>query len=186
MRNFTKLVIASALLATQATPTDSSIIAASVQTSVPTVVSSQSHITFATTGVEPVGLKLQEQPNFDTEVLAPLRAAQAAAKAREAATKVQIRKVVTTVKAVARGIAPATPEHMQALRLCESGNTYTRNSGNGYFGAYQYNNGTWAGYGGYARADLAPASVQDAKFLATYGARGWSPWPACSRKLGLM
>jgi hypothetical protein len=91
-------------------------------------------------------------------------------------------KAATTVRAQ----APATPENMLKLRLCEAGSIYTRNSGNGYYGAYQFNIGTWNGYGGYARADLAPASVQDAKFMETYNRRGWSPWPACSRKLGLM
>jgi uncharacterized protein YabE (DUF348 family) len=72
------------------------------------------------------------------------------------------------------------------LRQCEAGGVYSRNSGNGYYGAYQYDVGTWANYGGYARPDLAPADVQDAKAQQTQAARGWSPWPACARKLGLL
>ena len=75
------------------------------------------------------------------------------------------------------------------LRMCESGNTYPRNSGNGYYGAYQFNISTWRGYApagyGDVRPDLAPPAVQDQAALALYNKRGWSPWPACSRKLGL-
>lgn len=71
------------------------------------------------------------------------------------------------------------------LRQCEAGGVYDRNSGNGYYGAYQYNLSTWANFQGYARPDQAPPAVQDAKAAETYQRRGWQPWPACSRKLGL-
>ncbi len=75
------------------------------------------------------------------------------------------------------------------LRMCESGNTYERNSGNGYYGAYQFNISTWRGYApdgyGDVRPDLAPPAIQDQAALGLYNARGWQPWPACSRKLGL-
>ena len=48
------------------------------------------------------------------------------------------------------------------LRNCESGGNYQTNTGNGYYGAYQFSIGTWNTLGtGYARADLAPPSVQD-------------------------
>src|SRR6185437_6494619 len=48
------------------------------------------------------------------------------------------------------------------LRTCESGGNYQDNTGNGYYGAYQFSEGTWSSLGtGYARADLAPPSVQD-------------------------
>lgn len=69
------------------------------------------------------------------------------------------------------------------LRFCESGGDYSKNTGNGYYGAYQYDISTWAGYGGYARADLAPSAVQDAKAQETFARRGASPWPVCGRYL---
>lgn len=75
------------------------------------------------------------------------------------------------------------------LRMCEAGNVYNRNSGNGYYGAYQFAWSTWRGYApaGYAdvRPDLAPPAVQDQAAKNLYNRRGWQPWPACSRKLGL-
>ncbi len=69
------------------------------------------------------------------------------------------------------------------LRSCEG--SYGSNTGNGYYGAYQFDIGTWGGYGGYSNAAEAPPAVQDQKAWETYQARGWSPWPSCSASLGL-
>lgn len=74
---------------------------------------------------------------------------------------------------------------IMALKICESGNNYATNTGNGYYGAYQYDVGTWANFGGYHLPSQAPPEVQDAKFQQTYAARGGSPWPQCSRRAGL-
>lgn len=110
--------------------------------------------------------------------------AQAQAQAAEAA-RAQTRARVTTLPLAGLDMGDA----WYRLRMCESGNTYPRNSGNGYYGAYQFNISTWKGYApdgyGDVRPDLAPPAVQDQAALGLYNARGWSPWPACSRKLGL-
>lgn len=76
-------------------------------------------------------------------------------------------------------------EALALLRQCEAGGRYDRNSGNGYYGAYQYDISTWANWSGYARADLAPPAVQDEKVWETYKRRGWQPWPSCKIKMGL-
>jgi hypothetical protein len=141
----------------------------------------------------------QPAPNFDTEVLQPLRATQAQAKARAAAEAKRAAAAKQAQEAAARAAQAATVSQtapvvvagdidglLQALRFCEAGGDYTRNSGNGYYGAYQYNIGSWASYGGYARADLAPAAVQDAKAKADIARRGWTPWPSCARRIGAM
>ena len=75
------------------------------------------------------------------------------------------------------------------LRMCETGGRYDANTGNGYYGAYQFSAATWNRWNtGYARADLAPPEVQDTYVLKnTLASKGgfWSQHPGCSVKLGL-
>jgi hypothetical protein len=79
----------------------------------------------------------------------------------------------------------ATPDDFAKLRQCESGGNYSTNTGNGFYGAYQFDIGTWQGLGYSGRPDQAAPAVQDEAAYRLYNSRGWSPWPACSRKLGL-
>lgn len=75
------------------------------------------------------------------------------------------------------------------LAQCESGGRWNINTGNGYYGGLQFNAGTWLSNGGgkYApRADLASREQQIDIAQRLRAARGFSPWPACSRKLGLL
>ena len=81
------------------------------------------------------------------------------------------------------GFSGSFAEALSRLRSCEG--SYTSNTGNGYYGAYQFDIRTWGGFGGYANASQAPPEVQDQKAWLTYTNRGWSPWPSCSRTLGL-
>lgn len=71
------------------------------------------------------------------------------------------------------------------LRQCESGGDYSRNSGNGYYGAYQFDLLTWHANGGSGYPNLASPATQDAVAKATEARRGWVPWPVCSVRLGL-
>jgi resuscitation-promoting factor RpfB len=96
-------------------------------------------------------------------------------------TKPEVRKVIAGTKTV--GFEGGFASALAALRSCEG--SYTSNTGNGYYGAYQFDIGTWGGYGGYSNASQAPPAVQDQKARDTYVARGWSPWPSCSQSLGL-
>ena len=74
---------------------------------------------------------------------------------------------------------------LAALRSCESSGDYTADTGNGYYGAYQFEIGTWQslGYSGYPH-EASPA-VQDQAVARLYAARGWTPWPGCSAALDL-
>jgi hypothetical protein len=90
------------------------------------------------------------------------------------------------------------------LRNCESGGDYTRNTGNGFYGAYQFDLNTWggrpdadgvrragavtrAGYAEWANRlpSEAPPIAQDAAARRLQSERGWGPWPGCRAKLGL-
>ncbi len=71
------------------------------------------------------------------------------------------------------------------LRQCESGDNYAINTGNGYYGAYQFSASTWAGLGYPGLPNQAPPAVQDQAAERLEAMRGWEPWPGCSAKLGL-
>lgn len=75
------------------------------------------------------------------------------------------------------------------LARCESSGNWSINTGNGYYGGLQFNYGTWLSNGGGAyapRADLASREQQIDIASRVQASRGWSPWPACAAKLGLI
>lgn len=75
------------------------------------------------------------------------------------------------------------------LAQCESTGNWSINTGNGFYGGLQFDEGTWSDFGGkkYApRADLATKEQQIEIATKVRDARGgYSSWPACSSKLGL-
>jgi uncharacterized protein YabE (DUF348 family) len=75
-----------------------------------------------------------------------------------------------------------------ALSHCEAGGNWAENTGNGFFGGVQFDQGTWARNGGmrYApRADLATREEQIAIAEVTRARQGWGAWPTCSSRLGI-
>jgi uncharacterized protein YabE (DUF348 family) len=80
------------------------------------------------------------------------------------------------------------------LRMCESHGNYQTNTGNGYYGAYQFSQSTWNRIAvqrmgvPYSRADLAPPEVQDQAIIVnTNLSKGGlaSQNPGCFKKEGL-
>jgi uncharacterized protein YabE (DUF348 family) len=95
---------------------------------------------------------------------------------------------------IARGTAPVPASSnlsawLAKLRQCESGGNYADNTGNGYYGAYQFSPGTWNSLGtGYARADLAPPSAQDQAIVRNTNRSGAGlagQNPGCYRSTGI-
>jgi hypothetical protein len=90
--------------------------------------------------------------------------------------------------AVSATPASAATSAWDKLAGCESGGNWGINTGNGYYGGLQFADGTWDGNGGgkYAsRADLASRGEQIIIAAKVLDGSGWSPWPACSSRLGL-
>ncbi|MYY86215.1 MULTISPECIES: transglycosylase family protein [unclassified Streptomyces] len=74
------------------------------------------------------------------------------------------------------------------VAACESGNNWSINTGNGYFGGLQFKQSTWEAYGGTAyasRADRATKEQQIAVAEKVLDAQGPGAWPVCSAKAGL-
>jgi len=76
-------------------------------------------------------------------------------------------------------------EAITYLGNCEAGMNPTRNSGNGYYGAFQFSYGTWRSLNtGYERADLAPIEVQETAVKQLLQRSSiYNQFPACARKM---
>ena len=86
-------------------------------------------------------------------------------------------------------VLPATPAAVgdvwAGLRKCESGGNYSENTGNGYYGAYQFSASTWHGLGFPGLPSDAAPAVQDQAAQQLQARSGWGQWPNCSRLLRL-
>lgn len=93
--------------------------------------------------------------------------------------------IVDTPVAVLSGEKSISDEQLEYLGHCESGMTAARNSGNGYYGAFQFSYGTWKSMNtGYERADMAPLDVQkDAVQRLLKRSSIYTQFPGCSRKM---
>lgn len=134
-------------------------------------------------GVVAIGLALAATPIMGVST------AQAAPAAPAAVTQ--------TASTAARAAAPALVSRADAARVrrvagslrrlrgCESGGDYRINTGNGYYGAYQFDASTWRSLGFRGMPHTAAPAVQDAAAARLQARRGWGPWPSCSGYLGL-
>jgi hypothetical protein len=72
------------------------------------------------------------------------------------------------------------------LRRCESSDNYAENTGNGFYGAYQFSPTTWTGLGYPGRPDLESPAMQDEAAMKLQAQAGWGQWPSCAAALGLI
>jgi len=94
---------------------------------------------------------------------------------------------------IARGTAPVPVSSNLAnwlykLRACESGGNYQDDTGNGYYGAYQFSLGTWERLGYSGLPSSAPASVQDQAIVQNTNRSGGglaSQNPGCYYSTGI-
>ena len=71
------------------------------------------------------------------------------------------------------------------LAQCESGGTPATNTGNGFYGMYQFTLETWQALGGTGYPHEADAATQTAMAKKLQAQAGWGQWPGCADKLGL-
>jgi len=65
-----------------------------------------------------------------------------------------------------------------AIAACESGNNWSTNTGNGYYGGLQFDAGTWAEAGGLRYADRADHATREQQ-IAAASQLPLSRWPVC-------
>ncbi len=71
------------------------------------------------------------------------------------------------------------------LARCESGGRPETNTGNGFYGMYQFTLETWQALGGTGYPHEADAATQTAMAKKLQAQSGWGQWPGCADKLGL-
>ena len=71
------------------------------------------------------------------------------------------------------------------LAQCESGGRPETNTGNGFYGMYQFTLETWQSLGGTGYPHEADAATQTAMAKKLQAQSGWGQWPGCADKLGL-
>jgi hypothetical protein len=70
---------------------------------------------------------------------------------------------------------------LQAIAACESGGNPATDTGNGFYGKYQFTLETWAAVGGTGNPAHASEAEQDMRATMLYEQAGASPWPVCGR-----
>jgi hypothetical protein len=78
-------------------------------------------------------------------------------------------------------LKPATPPYLQAIAACESGGNPSTDTGNGFYGKYQFTQETWQAVGGTGNPAAAPEAEQDRRAAQLYAQAGPSQWPVCGR-----
>ena len=87
-------------------------------------------------------------------------------------------KRATAAPATASG---AAPPHLEAIAACESGGNPSTNTGNGFYGKYQFTQSTWESVGGTGNPAAASEAEQDARAAQLYAQSGSTPWPVCGQ-----
>jgi LysM repeat protein len=84
-------------------------------------------------------------------------------------------------KATATNYAAGAGGILERIRMRESGGNYATNTGNGYYGAYQFDLPTWRSNGGTGLPSEASPAEQDMRAQMLYDRRGCNPWPNTCR-----
>ena len=79
-----------------------------------------------------------------------------------------------------RASSAASPT-LEAIAACESGGNPATNTGNGFYGKYQFTLSTWQSVGGSGNPAAASEAEQNQRAALLYAREGAAPWPVCGR-----
>jgi hypothetical protein len=77
--------------------------------------------------------------------------------------------------------APSASPVLEAIAACESGGNPSTDTGNGFYGKYQFTQETWQAVGGTGNPAAASEAEQDRRAAQLYAQAGPSQWPVCGR-----
>lgn len=132
-------------------------------------------------GIKPEGLK----PELAEKLESQKRLAYASsAIVQQSAAQITVSQSEPSAP-VYSGTGPLNDAQINYLGNCESGMRPNTNTGNGFYGAFQFTVGTWNRMGtGYERADLAPLEVQKEAVQKLVSVSNiYGQFPACSRRM---
>jgi hypothetical protein len=87
-------------------------------------------------------------------------------------------------RATAASITAPYRAFLAKLRACEvrgQARPYQTNTGNGFYGAYQFTISSWTAVGGSGLPSNAPPAEQDYRAVRLLHLQGPGAWPVCSR-----
>jgi hypothetical protein len=70
---------------------------------------------------------------------------------------------------------------LEAIAACESGGNPSTDTGNGFYGKYQFTQSTWAAVGGSGSPAAASEAEQDRRAAMLLARAGSGQWPVCGR-----
>ena len=77
--------------------------------------------------------------------------------------------------------ARAASPQLEAIAACESGGNPQTDTGNGFYGKYQFTLATWQAVGGAGNPAQAPEAEQDRRAQMLMDRAGPGQWPVCGR-----
>jgi transglycosylase-like protein len=93
----------------------------------------------------------------------------------------EIRARIRSLERELSAPTPTASPTMEAIAACESGGNPATDTGNGFYGKYQFDLQTWQSVGGTGNPAQASEAEQDRRAAALYDQAGPSPWPVCGR-----
>lgn len=77
------------------------------------------------------------------------------------------------------GASTAGNTSWDTVASCESGNNWATNTGNGYYGGLQFDQGTWEAYGGLQYAPRADLAAREQQIAVANNGMPRGSWPNC-------